>query len=88
MAHSPIIRIRRVPKRLSWRRRCGYGQELTCNDQVKLHLSRKYLLRCLMLREDRPEDPDIDNFLLFLITKHLSICCVEDIPLASCNKDR
>ena len=79
---SPLqLRRKRVPKRLTYRRRNGYGQVLTCNDQVILKQMKQFICFIMPMLEENSEDASLRSYLDYLIFRYVSVAYCEDIPL-------
>jgi hypothetical protein len=82
------IRRRKVPRELSLKRRYGYDQKLTSNDQVRMKKSKSLLL-FLMLKSKNSNNPSKYKRLFKLcLMRHLRLLYVEDKPLLPCLPDK
>ena len=77
-----ILRKKLRSGQLGWKRRHGYGQVLTPNDQVLVDKSKKLLVTLAFLVKAKPDDPKILTLLRMAWIRHVSLTYVEDIPLS------
>ena len=83
ISNSLLFR-RKVPRELSWKRRHGYGQKLTSNDQVLLKKSRKLLI-CLQTKMKTECDNALYKRLYNIcLVRHMRHLYVVDKPLRPC----